>query len=169
MSDVRRWLARYRVRLGFLSAVVALWLAKPTPRSLAAGALVAIVGEAIRIWAAGHLEKGREVTVSGPYRFMRHPLYLGSAIIGAGFAIASGSVIVWLLIVLYLTATITSAIRSEERHLTDKFGSAYPEYRDGRAPSVGRRFSIARAVANREYRAVGGLLAVLALLAWKVL
>jgi protein-S-isoprenylcysteine O-methyltransferase Ste14 len=169
MSDVRRRLARYRVRLGFLSAVVALWLATPTSRSLAVGALVAIVGEAIRIWAAGHLEKGTEVTVSGPYRFTRHPLYLGSAIIGVGFAIASDSVIVWLLIVLYLTVTITSAIRSEERHLTDKFGSAYPEYREGRAPSVVRRFSIARAVANREYRAVGGLLAVLALLAWKVL
>ncbi len=169
MSDVRRRLARYRVRLGFLSAVLALWLAKPTPRSLAAGALVAIVGEAIRIWAAGHLEKGREVTVSGPYRFTRHPLYLGSAIIGAGFAIASDSVLVWLLIVLYLTATITSAIRSEEDHLTDKFGSAYPEYREGRAASVVRRFTLARAVANREYRAVAGLVAVLALLAWKAL
>jgi protein-S-isoprenylcysteine O-methyltransferase Ste14 len=169
MSDVRRRLARYRVRLGFLSAVVALWLAKPTPRSLAVGALVAIVGEAIRIWAAGHLEKGREVTVSGPYRFTRHPLYLGSAIIGVGFAIASNRIAVALLIAVYLVVTITSAIHSEERHLTDKFGSAYPEYREGRAPSVVRRFSLARAAANREYRAVAGLLAVLALLGWKVL
>lgn len=169
MSDVRRRLARYRVRLGFLSAVVALWLAQPTPRSLLAGALVALAGEAIRIWAAGHLEKSREVTVSGPYRFTRHPLYLGSAIIGLGFAIASNSAVVWLLIAAYLAATITSAIRSEERHLTDKFGSAYPEYREGRAPEVRRRFSVSRAAANREYRALAGLLAVLALLGWKAL
>jgi protein-S-isoprenylcysteine O-methyltransferase Ste14 len=169
MSDVRRRFARYRVRLGFLSAVVALWLARPTPRSLIAGALVAFAGEAIRIWAAGHLEKGREVTASGPYRFTRHPLYLGSAVIGLGLAIASNSVVVWVLIAAYLAATITSAIRSEERHLTAKFGSAYPEYREGRAPEVRRRFSVSRAVANREYRAVAGLLAVLALLGWKAL
>jgi protein-S-isoprenylcysteine O-methyltransferase Ste14 len=169
MSDVRRRLARYRVRLGFISAVVALWLATPTPRSLIGGALVAFVGEAIRIWAAGHLEKGREVTVSGPYRFTRHPLYLGSAIIGVGFAIGANHLVVWVLVALYLAATITSAIRSEERHLTDKFGSAYPAYREGRAPAVRRRFSVARAIANREYRAVAGLLAVLALLGWKAL
>jgi protein-S-isoprenylcysteine O-methyltransferase Ste14 len=169
MSDVRRRLARYRVRLGFISAVVALWLATPTPRSLIGGALVAFVGEAIRIWAAGHLEKGREVTVSGPYRFTRHPLYLGSANIGVGFAIGANHLVVWVLVALYLAATITSAIRSEERHLTDKFGSAYPAYREGRAPAVRRRFSVARAIANREYRAVAGLLAVLALLGWKAL
>jgi protein-S-isoprenylcysteine O-methyltransferase Ste14 len=169
MSDVRRRLARYRGRLGFISAVVALWLATPTPRSLIGGALVAFVGEAIRIWAAGHLEKGREVTVSGPYRFIRHPLYLGSAIIGVGFAIGSNHLVVWVLVALYLAATITAAIRSEERHLTDKFGSAYPAYREGRAPAVRRRFSVARAIANREYRAVAGLLAVLALLGWKAL
>ena len=78
MSELARRVARYRVRLGFPSAVLALWLAQPTERSLAAGAIVALVGEGLRIWAAGHLEKGREVTASGPYRFSRHPLYLGS-------------------------------------------------------------------------------------------
>lgn len=169
MTDVRRPFARYRVRLGFAAAAVGLWLARPTPGSLAIGAVVALAGEAIRIWAAGHLEKGREVTSSGPYRFTRHPLYLGSAVIGAGFAIASASLAVWLLVALYLGVTITSAVRSEERHLTDKFGPVYPEYRQGRILAPPRRFSLARAVANREYRAVAGLLATLALLGWKTL
>jgi protein-S-isoprenylcysteine O-methyltransferase Ste14 len=169
MTDVRGPLARYRVRLGFLAAAAAVWLASPTPRSLAAGATVALAGEAIRIWAAGHLEKGREVTASGPYRLTRHPLYLGSAVMGVGFAIASASLAVWLLVVGYLVATITSAIRSEERHLTDKFGNTYPEYRDGRLPAAPRCFSLARVISNREYRAVLGLVAVLALLAWKAL
>lgn len=169
MTDARRTFARYRVRLGFAAAAISLWLARPTMRSLAAGAAVAIVGEAIRIWAAGHLEKGREVTASGPYRLTRHPLYLGSAVIGAGFAVASASVVVALLVAVYLGVTITSAIRSEERHLTEKFGNAYPEYRDGRAPAALRQFSLARAMANREYRAVAGLLAMLALLGWKAL
>lgn len=169
MTDARGRLARYRVRLGFVAAAVALWLAEPTRGSLLAGATVALAGEAIRIWAAGHLDKGREVTASGPYRYMRHPLYVGSAIIGAGFAIASASIVVAVLVAVYLGATITAAVRSEERHLTEKFGAAYPAYRDGRAAPPPRRFSVARAVANREYRALTGLLAVLALLGWKAL
>jgi hypothetical protein len=162
-------LARRRVPIGFAAGLVVLWLARPTPRSLAIGALVAIAGEAMRIWAAGHLEKGREVTVSGPYRLTRHPLYLGSTMIGVGLAVASASVAVAALIGLYLIVTLSAAIATEEAHLTEKFGAAYPAYRQGRAEGLKRRFSPARAMRNREYRAVIGLLAVLALLSWKAL
>jgi protein-S-isoprenylcysteine O-methyltransferase Ste14 len=168
-GPVVRFLARHRVRIGFAAAALALWLATPTPASLAAGAAIAMAGEALRIWAAGHLEKGREVTASGPYRLTRHPLYVGSAIIGAGFALASASWLTAALIAIYLVITLTSAIRSEERHLTEKFGPAYPEYREGRAPEVARRFSLTRVFANREYRAVAGLGFALALLALKLL
>lgn len=164
-----KFLARRRVPLGFLAGVAAIWLSDPTPRMLAIGAIVATIGEAVRIWAAGHLEKGREVTQSGPYRLTRHPLYLGSTIIGIGLAIASASVVVALLAGIYLAVTLTAAIATEEAHLTAKFGEAYPEYREGRAPGVSRRFSASRAMKNREYRAVVGLLAVLALLSWKAL
>jgi protein-S-isoprenylcysteine O-methyltransferase Ste14 len=164
-----RFLARRRVPLGFLAGIAALWLADPTPRMLAIGAIVAVIGEAIRIWAAGHLEKGREVTSSGPYRLTRHPLYVGSTIIGVGLAIASASIVVALLVVVYLGVTLSAAIATEEAHLTEKFGGAYPEYRDGRVAGVSRRFSVARAMKNREYRAVAGLLAVLALLTFKAL
>ena len=169
MSELARRVARYRVRLGFPSTVLALWLAQPTERSLAAGAIVALVGEGLRIWAAGHLEKGREVTASGPYRFSRHPLYLGSTIIGVGFAIAAASVAAACVAVAYLAITLTAAMRGEEAHLTEKFGTAYPAYREGRAPDGQRRFSMTRVMSNREYRAVAGLGAVLALLWWKVL
>ena len=146
-----------------------LWLAHPSPRSLTIGATIAAIGEVMRIWAAGHLEKGREVTMSGPYRLTRHPLYMGSTIIGVGLAIASASVAVAALVGLYLLVTLSAAIATEERHLTEKFGGAYPAYREGRGPAVSRRFSVARAMKNREYRAVIGLLAVLALLSWKAL
>jgi protein-S-isoprenylcysteine O-methyltransferase Ste14 len=164
-----KWLARRRVPLGFLAGIGAVWLADPTPRMLTIGTIVAAIGEGVRIWAAGHLEKGREVTMSGPYRLTRHPLYLGSTIIGIGLAIASASVIVSLLVAIYLGVTVSAAIATEEAHLTAKFGDAYPEYREGLLPGVSRRFSAARAVRNREYRAVAGLLAVLALLSWKAL
>lgn len=169
MSELARTFARNRVRLGFACAAVALWLAQPTPKSLAIGFVVAVAGEALRFWAAGHLEKGREITSSGPYRFTRHPLYLGSTLIGIGFAIASATMLPAVLVLGYMAITLTSAIRSEETHLTEKFGLAYPAYREGRAPQASRRFSLSRAMRNREYQAVLGLCAVLLLLWGKTL
>lgn len=167
MADPARLLARWRVPLGYALAVIGFWLADPTGRSLAIGAAVASAGEAVRIWAAGHLEKGREVTTSGPYAFTRHPLYAGSTILGVGFAIAANSIPVAILVVLYLGVTITAAIRSEEAHLTDKFGAHYPAYREGTARPGSRPFSVERALRNREYRALAGVVATFALLAAK--
>jgi protein-S-isoprenylcysteine O-methyltransferase Ste14 len=166
MTLLRR-VARLRVTIGFIAGVFVLWLAHPTARSLAIGTVVAAIGEAVRVWAAGHLEKGREVTRSGPYAFTRHPLYLGSSLIGIGLAIASASVVVALLVLTYLAITLTAAIRTEEAHLTDKFGGAYPAYRAGRGVVERRGFSVARAMRNREYRAILGLLFVIVVLAWK--
>ena len=167
MTFLRR-VARLRVSIGFVSSIVVLWLAQPTARSLAAGAVVAAIGEAIRVWAAGHLEKGREVTTSGPYAFTRHPLYLGSVLIGIGLAVASARAVVAALVLAYLGITLTAAIRTEEAHLTEKFGVAYPAYRAGQARGEVRRFSAARAIRNREYRAVLGLLLVMAVLCIKL-
>lgn len=168
MADVARLLARWRVPLGYALALLAFWLADPTTRSLAIGAAVASLGEALRIWAAGHLEKGREVTRSGPYAFTRHPLYAGSTIMGVGFAIAANSIPVAVLVLTYLAVTVTAAIRSEEAHLTDKFGANYPAYRDGTAAPLSRAFSLERALRNREYRALAGVVATFVLLAIKL-
>jgi protein-S-isoprenylcysteine O-methyltransferase Ste14 len=165
VADAWRTLARWRVPLGYVLAVAALWLAAPTGRSLALGAAIGALGEALRIWAAGHLEKGREVTNTGPYAITRHPLYAGSSVLGAGFAVAAHSVVVAVLVFVYLAVTIVAAVRSEEAHLTEKFGGSYPAYRDGLAQPGGRRFSFERAWRNREYRALAGFAAVFLLLA----
>jgi protein-S-isoprenylcysteine O-methyltransferase Ste14 len=162
-----RRIARLRVTIGFISGFVVLWLAEPTIRSLEIGAIVAAAGEAVRVWAAGYLEKGREVTMTGPYAFTRHPLYLGSSLIGIGLAIASADVAAAVLVLAYLGITLTAAIRTEEAHLTEKFGAAYPAYRDGRAAGERRHFSAARVMRNREYRALLGLVFVLIVLGWK--
>src|SRR5882672_5755922 len=94
LTFVLATLARRRVTLGFVLGVPVIWLAQPTERTLAAGVAIALVGEGLRVWAAGHLTKAQEVTTSGPYRWFAHPLYLGSSVIGLGLAIASASVIV---------------------------------------------------------------------------
>src|SRR5688500_13634107 len=135
-------LARRRVSLGFVCGIAALVLATPTRDSLLIGAVVAAAGEAMRIWAAGHLEKSKEVTTSGPYRLTRHPLYVGSAIITVGFIIAARSISVAVLALIYLALTYTAAIRREEAFLTQKFGAAYPDCKAGRLGGVARTFSV---------------------------
>jgi protein-S-isoprenylcysteine O-methyltransferase Ste14 len=161
-------LARRRVALGFVAAVVVVVAAVPTWGSWRLGLIVEAAGEALRVWAAGHLEKSREVTRSGPYRWTRHPLYLGSAVIAIGVALASNSLIVATLVVVYVGATIGAAIWTEEAFLRGAFGDTYDRYRRSEAEPMRRQFSMARAVRNREYRAVVGLAGGFGLLALKV-
>jgi protein-S-isoprenylcysteine O-methyltransferase Ste14 len=157
-----------RVPLGFVAGAAAWWLAHPSWRSIAIGLPVAIVGEAIRVWAAGHLEKGREVTRSGPYRLAGHPLYFGSMLMGIGLAIGAASILVAALVIGYLVVMLSAAMVTEERDLREQFGADYDTYRAGRSEPVARRFSFARVRQNREYRALVGLAAAFVLLALKV-
>ena len=167
-TSAMRRLSRWRVPLGFALGIVVLWLARPNAASLAWGAAIAMMGEALRVWAAGHLEKSREVTRSGPYRFTRHPLYAGSTIMAAGVAVAARSAAVWAIAAAYVVVMIGSAIRSEESFLRRRFGAAWDDYRAGRVAHEPRPFSLARAVRNREWRALIGLIAAFALLALKM-
>jgi len=160
-------LARRRVPLGFAAAAAAFALARPTRGTIVAGALVAGIGQAFRIWAAGHLEKSREVTRSGPYRLVRHPLYAGSSLMGLGFAIAAAHAGAALIVAAYLGFTFAAAIRTEEAYLRERFGDQYDAYRAGTTDGA-RRFSVHRAFrVNREHRAVIGLAVAIALLAAK--
>ena len=162
-----RLFARFRVFLGFLSGIAVFVLARPTKQTIVIGLPIVLAGEAIRIWAAGHLNKSREVTRSGPYRFVAHPLYLGSSLIGAGLAVGAGSIAVVVIVAAYLLLTLSAAIRSEEAFLREKFGAAYDEYKGQRVVDRTRRFSWQQAMANREYRAVAGVVAAALLLIFK--
>jgi protein-S-isoprenylcysteine O-methyltransferase Ste14 len=159
-------LARRRVFLGFVSGVVTIVLARPTWSTWRSGLAIALVGEAIRVWAAGHLEKSREVTRSGPYRWTSHPLYLGSSIIALGVVVAGRSLVVAAFVFVYMAVTIGSAIAVEERFLREKFGTMYEDYKRG--ATVARAFSLERAVGNREYRALAGLALGFGVLALKI-
>jgi protein-S-isoprenylcysteine O-methyltransferase Ste14 len=177
MATLARWraclteaLARRRVALGFVCGVLVFWLAKPTGATLAAGTSIAILGECLRVWASGHLNKAREVTASGPYRWFAHPLYVGSSVMGAGLAVASNSVAIAGAIAVYLAVTLTAAIKNEEAFLRRTFGDRYDRYRYGR-PAVdedaNREFSLSQAMANREHRAVAGFAVAVLLLILK--
>ena len=162
------FLARRRVALGGATALAALVLARPTWMSWAVGLAISLAGEGVRVWAAGHLEKSREVTTSGPYRWMRHPLYVGSTILTLGVVIAAQSYWLAAIAAVYLAVTLTAAIRREEAFLRQTFGDAYDRYARAENEGVARRFSLERAVRNKEYRAVLGVLAGFGLLALRV-
>lgn len=159
-------LARFRVSLGFLFGALVWWLSTPTVRSIVAGAAVAAAGEGMRMWAAGHLQKSREVTASGPYRWFSHPLYVGSSVMGGGLAIASASVIVSAIVAGYLVIALTVAAKAEEAFLRRTFGDRYDRYQRG-VVDLTRRFSWRQVRANHEHRALIGFLLAVGLLALK--
>lgn len=172
---------RIRVPLSFVFAIAYVWLARPTVLSLAVGIPIAAVGLALRAAAAGHVRKDRELTTSGPYRYTRNPLYLGSLIIGIGFAIAARSIWIIIALVALLVAIYWPLILAEERYLRATF-PGYDEYAM-RTPRLIPRFGFSRNLKletrnafsvdlyrrHREYRALLGACIVCAILIAKML
>ena len=120
--------ARWRVRLGYILAVVVLWLARPTPRSILTGAGIGLIGIWIRAYAAGHLHKQEVLTVTGPYSRTRNPLYFGSSILTIGAAVATNSWTAAGLLIVYFALVYTFVMRREEMELRQKHGSAFDTY-----------------------------------------
>jgi hypothetical protein len=173
---------RWRVRLGYPLAILVLVFARPTPQSILYGALVGGIGLFVRAMAAGHLHKQLVLTVTGPYAHTRNPLYLGSAILALGVAIATHSWISAAVLLGYFALFYSIVMRREENELRAHHGPAFDEYaravplffpRFIPANLPGSRvgaFSLAQYKKNREYRAAIGFLLLLAvlLLIWRV-
>jgi protein-S-isoprenylcysteine O-methyltransferase Ste14 len=168
---------RIRVPLGFVLAAVFIWLARPTVLSISIGACVVAVGVWIRAIASGHVDKNATLAMSGPYAYTRNPLYLGSIVIAAGFAIAALSVWVALILLLMFVAIYVPVIRSEEIYLRSKFAE-YDSYaqrvprllpRLGSERANGGEFSRELYFKHREYNALAGAAAMLAALVLKYL
>ncbi len=135
--EVKR-LNRLRVAISIgMAPVVVLIALFTTPGTGAAlpmrllGAVVVAAGAGLRLWALGSIDrwKKRVVVTWGPYRFVRHPLYLGSLLVLVGFCIAAGSWSAALLAALLFVALSVPAVRAEERLLAAQFGAAWESYR----------------------------------------
>lgn len=178
--DWQRIAKRIRVPLGFAFAVFYLWRARPQWWSIAVGAAVAAVGVSIRAYASGYVKKNEELATTGPYAYTRNPLYLGSVVIGIGFALAARDVWIDVCMAAMFLAIYIPVIRGEERFLASRF-SNFREYCVA-VPRLFPRFTPAR-IGNdtsgafsadlyrkhREYNALIGALAVVAALAAKLL
>ena len=125
---------RLRPRLLAVYAVagVALWLSRPTPLSMAMGALPIALGEILRLWATGHLHKNDSLTITGPYAYLRHPLYFGTLLIGLGFLIMAWSPIALALAsvfgAVYFGYYMPYKDRIESARLESLYGDAYRRY-----------------------------------------
>jgi len=153
--------SRYRVAAGWLVGLVVVVLARPTTWSLLLGLPFACAGEALRVWASGHIEKTKRLATGGPYAHSRNPLYVGSLLIALGVAVACASPWVVLAVAAYFLAFYPTVMREEAGFLAQKFAdeyrawaSAVPLFWPRATPGGPRtsRFALARVAANREWR-----------------
>ncbi len=167
---------RLRVTAGFALVAAFAWFSKPSLQSLVLGLPLSVIGLLLRAWASGHLEKNTRLAQSGPFGYVRNPLYLGTLIVAAGLAIASRRWVLAALLAAVFSLIYLPAIELEEQHLRKLFPdfasyssrvpslwpAAKPVRRDGRF-----RFSLY--LRNREYQALLGFLAGAAFLLARVL
>jgi protein-S-isoprenylcysteine O-methyltransferase Ste14 len=176
MKSTGELFVRWRVRLGYPLAIAVLFFARPNPCSILYGALVGVIGLALRAWAAGYLHKQKILTMTGPYAYTRNPLYLGSAILALGVAIAARSWISASIIAAYFAIVYFVVMRREERELRVQHGADFdryaaevslffPWFSSGRMKPVSQgAFSAAQYRKNHEWQAAAGFVLLLAVL-----
>jgi len=173
MASWKKVAQKTRVPAGTVLGILFLSRMHPSVRSLWIGGIIAVAGALLRLWAAGHIEKGKVLTQGGPYAFTRNPLYLGSFFMALGIILAGQGY--WLLIPfgLFFVAFYFPVMRAEEQELLQGYGDRFVEYsqrvplfipgfrKSGQAAST---FLWSRAIRNREHRTVAGLVLAEALL-----
>jgi len=181
IAQWQRIARRIRVPLGFVTAALylfELWRCAPQPAAVAWSLALVLPGLWLRGYAAGYVKKNRELTMTGPYAHTRNPLYLGSTLIAAGFAVALLSWPVALVLAIGFGLIYVPVIASEERFLRTTFPGfdAYcsqvprliPRLTPARPPdsqSGPGAFSISLYLKHREYNAgIGAVLLYLSLL-----
>src|SRR2546427_11439767 len=160
---------RWRVPLGFACAALFFLFARPRPLTLIVGAVVALPGLALRAWAVGYLRKNEALATDGPYAYTRNPLYLGSFLIGLGFTLAAGRLILGAVFAALFLGIYVPVMRVEATTLAELFGEDYQRYAKSvplflpqlsphRDPAFPRQqFDTDLYLRYREYRAFLGL------------
>ena len=173
---------RIRVPLGFLLAAGYLIVARPTILTLIVGTAIAFAGLLVRAWAAGHIVKNDRLATTGPYAHTRNPLYFGSFLIAAGFAIAAHWSLL-LLVIAFFVLIYGPTIRDERVGIRARFPEAYDEWEQNVPSFVPRPtpwraatprgedhpgFDLSLYMRHGEWRAALGFAAVLAYLIFRM-
>jgi protein-S-isoprenylcysteine O-methyltransferase Ste14 len=138
-----RKLTKLRFLLAWPLVVWMLLTARTTEFLLSVGTGLALLGELMRLWANGYVghvkvnwtqkwrgdsKIGRMIT-AGPYAFVRHPLYLGTFFIGAGFCLIAGSPWVGAAALAFFLIIYRRKMIQEEALLQGELGAPYADYR----------------------------------------
>ena len=127
-----------RMPLGFILGILYLVYARPEPLPLIVGAAIALIGVFIRAWASGHIRKNQQLAISGPYAYTRNPLYFGSFLIAAGFAIAAHWSLL-LLVIAFFVLVYMPKIEAERLNILGRFPAEYPAYAENVPAFIPRR------------------------------
>lgn len=138
MSDLRDRLFTLRSYTPIPFLILGLVFGEPTIFSLLAGFLVSAIGESIRFWGVGHATSETRVTgnvgasrlvVSGPFSYVRNPLYVGNMLLYTGFGVMAN--LPWLIVITFAWFVFQYAmiVSREEEFLEGKFGPEYDAYR----------------------------------------
>jgi protein-S-isoprenylcysteine O-methyltransferase Ste14 len=122
LIDRLRFHEASRQGFGLLLVLVCAWWTVPGESRVIAGFVLAGVGQAWRIYAAGVIQKNKELATTGAYSLIRHPLYLGNFLIVVGFTLACGNWIVAALVAFFFLFYYPAAIRYEDHKLEGIFG-----------------------------------------------
>ncbi len=166
MAAFYKALARYRVPVSLLFVIAYLITSKLSFTFFYFGLPLIIAGESLRIWASGYLHKATKLTTSGPYAFVRNPLYVGNFLLGLGFILIAWNLFLFIVFVLLFVFLYYITIRFEEQRLLKLFDTHYLHYRQY-VPSIiprlppykgeKEKFKWTQVKKNREYRAIIGI------------
>jgi len=117
-----------------LVAVYAVWSA-PAEALFWPGAVIAVIGILVRLYASGFVMKNKELATTGPYSLVRHPLYTGNILMLAGFCLANGQIWPWAVGAFFLYFWYPPAITYEDKKLHGIFGDAWAEW-SARTPAL---------------------------------
>jgi len=137
-QGANRSLVSPRQLLTFAAVLLLLWIARPQPVTYPLGCAFALLGILVRVWGCGHLRKNQDVVTSGPYAYVKNPLYVGTFLLSLGGVLAVGSpempsLLAWVAIgPLYLLVWFGYYMPKKQRiegdRLRKHFGPAYDEY-----------------------------------------
>jgi len=167
----------------FLGALLLIIFAKPNLLGMVVGIFLIIIGETIRIWAAGHLQKNETLTVTGPYAYVKNPLYIGTILITTGFCILADNIyLLALATFMFCFYYIPYKKRVEGERLGKIFGKRFedydqkvPEYLPNWTPYTGEKVSwqFKSFIENSEegilFLNVAGVLLILSRPYWNVI
>jgi len=127
-QNMHKLLLRARIPASILMALAIIVFAHPSQSSWLIGLVVVSIGEALRIWASGHIHKSAQVTCTGPYAMVRHPLYLGHFLIASGFCITGDSLIAFIIVSISFFIIYVPTWKNEEKNLIELFGETYSDF-----------------------------------------